>query len=310
MASTSRAWCWRWSAPTSPSAWSPAELLRRVNEKVRDPITGNREQARWLRDTLAHGVLAHLGREPIGLTDQQFQEASRRAEQARTRIEAAGYDVRGDLADLAATRPDARLPGEASDAELLDTALETIVRLLVLVRSNGPASGTRARSETLEEGSRLASFGKGVVRRVTAQHVDRRHDALRARIAELELEVAAARSLHLRVAELTDVVTELLLPPGPGGEGCDGPGAHEVPQGRAVTTGPLRTVAPVELARRVAVGIGLAEVRDLEQRLALVAEQVEENAVLGRGLEAQVTRLEQALVPVLARRARRTRDSG
>ena len=53
-----------------------------------------------------------------------------------------------------------------------------------------------------------------MVRRVTAQHVDRRHDALRARIAELELEVAAARSLHLRVAELTDVVTELLLPPG------------------------------------------------------------------------------------------------
>lgn len=77
-----------------------------------------------------------------------------------------------------------------------------------------------------------------------------------------------------------------------------------------MTTGPLRTVAPVELARRIAVGIGLAEVRDLEQRLAVVAEQVDENAVLGRALTAQVTRLEQALVPVLARRARFTRGSG
>jgi hypothetical protein len=69
-------------------------------------------------------------------------------------------------------------------------------------------------------------------------------------------------------------------------------------------------VAPVELARRVALGIGLAEVRELEQRLALVAEQVEENTALSTGLERQVGRLEQALVPVLARRARRSRDSG
>ncbi|MGI8645481.1 MAG: DUF6752 domain-containing protein [Nocardioides sp.] len=202
-----------------------AELLRRVNEKVRDPITGNREQARWLRDTLAHGVLAHLGREPIGLTDEQFDEASRRAEQARARIEEAGYDVRGDLADIAATRPDARLPSEASDAELLDTAVETIVGLLGLARERTHERDA-ARAESGEEGSRLASFGKGVVRRVTAQHVDRRHDALRARIAELEHEVAAARSLHLRVAELTDVVTELLMPPGQ---------ANKAVTGRALT---------------------------------------------------------------------------
>lgn len=189
-----------------------AELLRRVNEKVREPIKGNREQARWLRDTLAHGILAQLGREPIGLTDRQFAEAERRAEQARARISEAGYDVRGDLADLAATRPEARLPGEASDAELLDTALETIVRLLLLVRER---TGVRdAQAAGTQEGSRIAAFGKGVVRRVTAQHVDRRHDELRARIAELEQQVAESRTLHLRVAELTDVVTELLLPAG------------------------------------------------------------------------------------------------
>ena len=190
-----------------------AELLRRVNEKVRDPITGNREQARWLRDTLAHGILANLDREPIGLTDEQFADASRRAEQAAERIAAAGYDVQGDLGDLAASRPEARLPGDATDAELLDAALSTIVRLLELVRER-TRDLEAAQVGAIDEGSRLASFGKGVVRRVTSQHVDRRHDQLRARIAELEAEAAAARSLHLRVAELTDVVTELLMPPG------------------------------------------------------------------------------------------------
>ena len=190
-----------------------AELLRRVNEKVRDPITGNREQARWLRDTLAHGVLADLDREPIGLTDEQFDEASRRAEQAGGRIEAAGYDVRGDLADLAASVPTPGCPARPPTPSCSTRRWRRSCGCSSW-SANGPASGTRPQAGAVEEGSRLSSFGKGVVRRVTAQHVDRRHDQLRARIAELELEVASARALHLRVAELTDVVTELLLPPG------------------------------------------------------------------------------------------------
>lgn len=189
-----------------------AELLRRVNEKVRAPISGNREQSRWLRDTLAHKILAPLGSEPIGLTDEHFDEARQRAEEAVARIEAAGYDVCGDLDDLTAKRSPHRLPGETTDAELLETAVQAIVGLLELVRERTLAGEDRA-ADGDAEGSRLSAFGKGVVRRVTAQHVDRRHEALRARIAELELETAAARSLHLRVAELTDVVTELLLPP-------------------------------------------------------------------------------------------------
>ena len=72
---------------------------------------------------------------------------------------------------------------------------------------------------------------------------------------------------------------------------------------------PLRTVAPADLARRVAAGIGMAEVGGLEQRTEAVAECVEENAVLARALEAQVARLEHALVPVLEQRAARRRPS-
>ena len=189
-----------------------AELLRRVNEKVREPITGNREQALWLRDTLAHRILVGLDREPIGLTDEQFAEAEERAREAVATLSAAGYDIRGDLADIEATRPEARTPGEATDAELLDAAVETIVRLLLLVRERS-RPGEPDTSQAAGDDSRIVVFGKGVVRRITAPRLDRGADALRARVAELEAQVAESRTLHLRVAELTDVVTELLLPP-------------------------------------------------------------------------------------------------
>ncbi|WP_309647738.1 DUF6752 domain-containing protein [Nocardioides sp.] len=189
-----------------------AELLRRVNEKVREPITGNREQARWLRDTLAHGVLVDLDREPIGLTDRQFADASSRSTEAVAALREAGYTVHGDLDDIVATRREARTPGQATDTELLAVAVEAIVRLLELVRERTLAGGAAVSPEA-EEGSRLAVLGKGVVRRVTAPRVDARAEDLRARVAELEAEVARSRALHLRVAELTDVVTELLMPP-------------------------------------------------------------------------------------------------
>jgi hypothetical protein len=189
-----------------------AELLRRVNERVREPITGNREQALWLRDTLAHGVLVDLGREPIGLTDEQFADAERRAGAAVAALREAGYDVRGDLADIEASRPAARTPGQATDTELLESALETIVRLLLLVRERSRELKAAGAAGT-DDGPRVLAFGKGVVRRVTAPRVERRHEDLKARISELEARVAESRRLHLRVAELSDVVTELLLPP-------------------------------------------------------------------------------------------------
>ncbi len=68
---------------------------------------------------------------------------------------------------------------------------------------------------------------------------------------------------------------------------------------------PLRVLQPVQLARRVVIGIGLADVRDLEERLAAVIEPTEENAALAGPLGDQVSRLEQALIPMLERRAKR-----
>ncbi len=187
-----------------------AELLRRVNERINDRLAGNREHALWLRDTLAHGILVELGREPIGLTDEQFDDATTRSREAIQALAEAGYVVHGDLADLEATRPTARTPGEATDSELLESALETIVRLLLLARDRARESS--AAVGVPDDGPRVLAIGKGVLRRVTARRVDRRYQEVAARIAELEARVAENRRLHLRVAELGDVVTELLLP--------------------------------------------------------------------------------------------------
>jgi hypothetical protein len=59
---------------------------------------------------------------------------------------------------------------------------------------------------------RLSTRGKGAARKVAALGAGRQVEELRARVAVLEEEVQECRQLNLRLAELTDVVGELLLP--------------------------------------------------------------------------------------------------
>ncbi|HSV38277.1 MAG TPA: DUF6752 domain-containing protein [Nocardioidaceae bacterium] len=187
-----------------------AELLRRVNEKVEDPISNNREHALWLRDTLAHQVLVTLGNEPIGLTDAQYDDAATRSEESINQVRSAGYDVQGDLEDLRATRPEARTPSEVTEGELLDAATQTIVKLIVLMRER-----TGGATEAPEQGAKgLGSFGKRVLRGGAAVQLGKETERLEERVKALEAELFAQRALQLRVAELTDLVTELLLPAG------------------------------------------------------------------------------------------------
>src|SRR5207342_2567683 len=105
------------------------------------------------------------------------------------RIRTRGYAVHGELDDLAASRPDGRLPSAATDQEVLDAALRTIVDLLLLVREE-----SRSRPGADDQTS-----PRGRVRRRLG---GLRDDRARARLAELEAEVAAGRRLHLRVAAL------------------------------------------------------------------------------------------------------------
>lgn len=192
-----------------------AELLRRVNGHLRPPLTTSRELAVWLRDTLAHGVLAQQGNEPLGITDGQYAEATERAEAAIAAVRDAGYAVHGDLDDLRATRPSGRLPGEVSDAEVLDAALGTIVDLLLLVRerSRQPQSAPGAPGAPEAPAAPTArGLARRVVQRAAAPYVKRRDQQLQDRMAAMEAEIARERELHQRVAALQDVVAELLLP--------------------------------------------------------------------------------------------------
>lgn len=199
-----------------------AELLRRVNTGIDGRIRGGRQKSLWMRDLLAHTILAPIGREPIGLTSAHAEEAAAEAEAAIAAVTAAGYHVHGDLADLRPAPVEARLPGEVSDTEVAGSAALALADLLVWARGAGadvrtPAPGTA--TAPMPPGgrrSRAVAEVKGAVRgslaRLSTPVRDRRVARLEKRIAELEAEVEASRALHLRVATLADVVAELLLP--------------------------------------------------------------------------------------------------
>ena len=194
-----------------------AELLRRVNERVDGVVRGNREQARWLRDTLAHDVLVPLGGGALGITDEQYADTVARSDAAIAALRDRGYAIHGDLDDLAATRPDGRTPGESTDAELLDAAVEAIVGLLGAMKAQREELRRDARPVAPEPvPSGVAARARRAVKRAvkgTGQRVvDNRLDVMTGRVQELEAQVMRDRRLHQRVAELDDVVSELLLP--------------------------------------------------------------------------------------------------
>ena len=194
-----------------------AEVLRRVNGALEGRIKGGRAKSLWLRDLFAHQVLAPLGREAIGLTDQHLAQAQAEYDAAVADITAAGYRVHGDLTDLAPTRAGSRLPEDVSDHEVAESAALALADLLVWARAAG-ADVTVPPGEEGEAPTSPARGAKGLVRssvaRIAAPLRDRQVEALQGRIAALEAEVERGRRLHLRVATLTDVVQQLLLPAG------------------------------------------------------------------------------------------------
>jgi hypothetical protein len=193
-----------------------AELLRRVNRALDGRISGGRQKSLWMRDLLAHAILAPIGREPIGLTPAHAEEAAAEADRAISAITEAGYAVHGDLADLSPAPVDARLPGDVTDAEVSESAAIALADLLVWSREAGADVRTPAPSAAEPDADTGRGRAKIVVRsslaRLASPYRDRRVERLERRIAELEAQVEASRALHLRVATLTDVVTELLLP--------------------------------------------------------------------------------------------------
>ncbi len=183
-----------------------AELLRRVNQVLGNQIRGSRQRSVWIRDLLAQDVLGPLGHEPIGTTQTQVTAAQETWERSVERIRGAGYAVHGDLDDLRPAEPIGRLPGEVGDDELVEAATQCISALVVEMRDRTVA---RRGAGRLAPRARLRHLAE----RATAPYANRRIRQLAQRVEELEREVQSSRRLHLRVAALQDVVTELLLDP-------------------------------------------------------------------------------------------------
>lgn len=191
-----------------------AELLRRVNAELAPAIPGSRERSVWLRDLLAHRVLVPLDRSPLAPTEAQLAEAREHAQSAITTIEQRGWAVHGELDDIDARPFDGALPEESADGELLDVAVRAISSLVLELRERESKTVVPRPGPAADEPERRgvkATAGR-MLRRAASPYLQARSDALEARIAELEAQVAISRRLQLRVAELTDVVTELLLP--------------------------------------------------------------------------------------------------
>lgn len=186
-----------------------AEVLRKVNEQDLGPIKGAREQSRWLRDTLAHTVLAPLDDEPMGITDAQLAEAEERARGAVAAIGEAGWTVHGDLEDMTATRREGRMPGEVPAEELLDVAVRAITRLLLELREVKASAGESGKA--LVEATPMALRG-AVVLDVAGRKSREMLDSLSERLDVAEKDLQEGRRLHERVGALTDLVNELLLP--------------------------------------------------------------------------------------------------
>jgi len=188
-----------------------AEVLRRVNEYVDAPLDTNREQARWLRDLLAHEILAPLDDEPIGITDAQFADATKRAEACRAAVLKAGYAVHGDLDDLVPAPADARTPAQVDDAALLDVAVRAALALVLRVRDDAKPATPAAVAAPGPAG--LVAKGKNIVSGTLGRRVLAENLRLQRRLDDVESQLAESRALQTRLAMVTDVVTELLLPP-------------------------------------------------------------------------------------------------
>ncbi|MGH3319966.1 MAG: hypothetical protein ACRDN9_07265 [Streptosporangiaceae bacterium] len=135
------------ASPNQSLGVAQAELLRRVNFKIAPPIRGPRELAPWIRDFLAHRILAGRPGQRFGLPQEVTPALRERARRAADGVSAAGYDVVGDLAELIPPedQPKFPQPDAVTDAELLEVATQAIADMLHEYRAQTLRAGRQKR---------------------------------------------------------------------------------------------------------------------------------------------------------------------
>lgn len=129
-----------------------ARLLQEVGPILRTAVGGDegfgQEAFPWILNYFSHELLVPRGGHPIAMSPSAFMSIREHSQWTIQRLESAGYQVVGDLADLTSsvTPPGARHPSDVSDRELLDLSLPLLGQLLGRVREESLRAdqGTRA----------------------------------------------------------------------------------------------------------------------------------------------------------------------
>ncbi|WP_141014085.1 hypothetical protein [Nocardioides sambongensis] len=117
-----------------------ARLLQEIGPallEATDPAsTPWNERYVWLRNRIAHQVLVPLGGRPIGLHPDTVERLRDRARASVAALEAGGYDLVGDTADLldGAPRPGSVPPEDVDPADLVERAGAVSAALLRFAR--------------------------------------------------------------------------------------------------------------------------------------------------------------------------------
>jgi hypothetical protein len=123
--------------PNESMGVAEAETLRRVNDHLKDEdFERPFDRGVYIRTFLADERLATRDGEKYWPTDDIVEECRRRAVDAVAHIEAAGYDVIGDVRDLlvADTLEPRRLVDSVTEAEVAEVATALVGRMLHDVR--------------------------------------------------------------------------------------------------------------------------------------------------------------------------------
>lgn len=144
-----------------------AELLRRTTPLMTDFRSAG-DRGNWIRGYLAApGVMPSSG-EKFRPSDERLRDLEARGRRAIATLQGGGYDVVGDLSLLEPRDVrDRRQPGEVSDAEQLEVAVQVIAALMTRVRALTRQQRAAAQRQEVEPNRvSVSRFVTGLISRI------------------------------------------------------------------------------------------------------------------------------------------------
>ena len=149
------------SLPNQSLGAEQAALLLRVKPFLSGPLLDGPTRHRWVRRYFGHEVLVPQAGSRFAPSAEYADELRRRSDAAISKIRKRGYDVVGDLNDLAADAPamNGPHPDRVGDKELLDVAARAIDQMI-----NDMREMTLQRNEWRDRARSLARANEALAR--------------------------------------------------------------------------------------------------------------------------------------------------